>query len=153
MSKKGGSAFDDIIGDDEDDEESEHSMTESQSGESDVEKSMDDTSTTAGGSGEAISSAVSSAARKVEAGPSLEDSSPPFDFNDAEQDSLYPREGTWDELSDFRYEIEGDLRELYSIRNAEKREVDEALLRLLLERIPSEVVARRVVEQRGFSPD
>lgn len=153
MSKKGGSAFDDIIGDDEDDAESEQSVTESQSEDTSIENSVDDTSTTTGGSDDATSSVVSSAARTVESGPSLEDSSPPFDFNDAEQDSLYPRKGTWDELSDFRYQIDGDLRELYNVRNVEKREVDEALLRLLLERIPSEVVARRVVEQRGFSPD
>lgn len=160
MSKKGGSAFDDIIGDDEDAEpESEQSMTEAedaaadaQSVEKEIEQSAADSATDTPSAVEA-SSDVSSAANALETGPSLADSSPPFDFNDAEQDSMYPRQGTWDDISDFQYAIEGELREQYGIRNAEKRELHEAMLQLLLERIPSEVVARRIVEQRGFSPD
>lgn len=149
VDKGSGSAFDDLVQEEETDEES-NEATEPEP----VSTETDSTETTVPSrTRDRQAQPAQSTPTPPQEGPSLEDSSPPFPFADAEQDSMYPRKGTWDEISDFEYNVEGLLRSEYGVRNAETREVHEAMLQVFLDRIPPELVARRIVEQRGFSPD
>lgn len=150
MDKGSGSAFDDLV--DDDDEDVEESAAQPVS----VSKSAESSTTESSHEGAGTSPRRSDDSQRTatpDRGPSLEESSPPFSWHDAGQDSMYPRQETWDKIDDFEYDIQGLLRSEYGIRNAETRELHEAMFQLLLDRIPPEVVARKVIEQRGFSPD
>lgn len=86
-------------------------------------------------------------------GPSLEDSSPPFSYNDAEQKQVYTQSGLWDDFEDLKFEAEMALRKEHDIRNVQQRELDTAVLAEVLDRIQASDIAERVIHKRGFDPD
>ena len=85
-------------------------------------------------------------------GRQIEESSPPFGYNDATQDQLYLKEGLEDDLDDLRHEVEHILRKKYDIRNAEIREFDTSIVQILLEGVSVDEIAESVVKNRGFDP-
>jgi hypothetical protein len=86
-------------------------------------------------------------------GPSLEDSSPPFSYKDAEQNQLYTQTGLWDDFEDLKFDAEMILRKEHDVRNVEQRELDTAVLAEVLNRITVSDIAERVIHRRGFVPD
>lgn len=86
-------------------------------------------------------------------GPSLEDSSPPFSYNDAEQNQVYTQSGLWDDFEDLKFDAEMALRKEHDIRNVEQRELDTAVLAEVLDRIQASDIAERVIHKRGFDPE
>lgn len=80
------------------------------------------------------------------------ESEPEYPYSDADQHPLYMRSDAWDGLHDSKYYAKGELRKKYGIRNAETRELDEAIAQLVAEKIPPEEIAEKVVEIRGFDP-
>lgn len=85
-------------------------------------------------------------------GPSLSNSSPPFPYSEAQQKQMYVRDGLWDEFEDLGFDAELELRRTFDVRNVEQRELDTAVIRLVLERLSAEEIAEAVVEMRGFDP-
>ncbi|ESP90152.1 hypothetical protein [Candidatus Halobonum tyrrellensis] len=86
------------------------------------------------------------------AGPTLENSSPPFPYSETEQKQMYVRGGLWDEFEDLGFDAELELRRTFDVRNVEQREIDTALVRLALERFSPDEIAAMVVRTRGFDP-
>ena len=70
---------------------------------------------------------------------------PAFKFQDAKQRPIYPREETWEDYEDLKFEVEGKLRE-QDIKNMAGREFDEAILQIAKEK--PEKIAQLVLENR-----
>lgn len=85
-------------------------------------------------------------------GPTLTNSSPPFPYSDAEQKQMYVRDGLWDDFEDLGFDAELELRRTFEVRNVEQRELDTAIIRLVLDRLTSREIAEKVVQMRGFDP-
>lgn len=81
----------------------------------------------------------------------LDESSQAFAYEDNFQ--FYSRTETWNQYDDLRLDTETALRKRFEIRNMEKREVDEALLRLALQAIDEEDLAEEIVRMRGYNPE
>lgn len=76
---------------------------------------------------------------------------PPFSFDDAKQRPLYARQKAWDAFEDaLALEVERTLRE-YEVRNAEKRELHDAALRVAANH-PDEIAAL-LLDGRGVDAD
>ena len=86
------------------------------------------------------------------AGPTLTNSSPPFPYSEAEQKQMYVRDGLWDEFEDLGFDAESELRRSFEVRNVEQRELDTAVVRLVLDRFSAREIAETVVRMRGFDP-
>lgn len=130
MREKGESAFDDVVQEDDD----------------------EDTSKPTGGDSVNKSSSGSNATTDANGDGSVSESDSAFPYADVTQQPMYARGETWDQLEDMKYYAEGELREQFGIRNAETREFDEAIVQLLLDEIPPEKIAEKIVEIRGFDP-
>lgn len=85
-------------------------------------------------------------------GPSLSNSSPPFPYSEAEQKQMYVRNGLWNEFEDLKFDGELKLRRTFSVRNVEQRELDTAIVRLVLDRLTPDEIAEMVLQMRGFDP-
>lgn len=72
---------------------------------------------------------------------------PSFPYSKAKQRGLHPRAETWGEYDDAMWEAEHVLRE-HNVKEIEKREFDDAVLRLAKEE--PEKLARLVMEARGI---
>lgn len=81
----------------------------------------------------------------------LDESSQAFSYEDNFQ--FYSRTDSWNQYDDLRLGTETSLRKRFEIRNMEKREVDEALLRLALRQFDEEDLAEEIVRMRGYDPD
>lgn len=78
----------------------------------------------------------------------LSNTSASFGFNDAIQTPVYPRDETWNEVDDLKFEARSRLRRRFNIKNVSQRELDEALFELALERLDGEMLAEKVAEDR-----
>ena len=85
-------------------------------------------------------------------GPTLGNSSPPFPYSEAEQKQMYVQNGLWNEFEDRKFDAELKLRRTFSVRNVEQRELDTAIVRLVLDRITPDEIAEMVIQMRGFDP-
>lgn len=85
-------------------------------------------------------------------GPTLESSSPPFPYSDAEQKQMYVQNGLWDEFEDLEFDAELELRRTFEVRNVEQREIDTAVIRLVLDQLSPKEIAEMVIQMRGFDP-
>ena len=85
-------------------------------------------------------------------GPTLENSSPPFPYSDAEQKQMYVQDGLWDDFEDRKFDADLELRRTFGVRNVEQREIDTAVVRLVLDRLSAREIAEMVVRTRGFDP-
>ena len=85
-------------------------------------------------------------------GPTLANSSPPFPYSNTEQKQMYVQDGLWDEFEDLGFDAEHELRRTFDVRNVEQRELDTAVVRLILDRFSAEEIAEMVVRTRGFDP-
>ena len=85
-------------------------------------------------------------------GPTLGNSSPPFPYSEAEQKQMYVQNGLWDEFEDLKFDAELKLRRTFSVRNVEQRELDTAIVRLVLDRLTPREIAEMVIQMRGFDP-
>lgn len=85
-------------------------------------------------------------------GPSLGNSSPPFPYSEAEQKQMYVQDGLWDEFEDLGFDAELELRRSFDVRNVEQRELDTAVIRLVLDQFSAKEIAEMVIQMRGFDP-
>lgn len=85
-------------------------------------------------------------------GPTLENSSPPFPYSDAGQEQMYVQNGLWDEFEDLKFDAELELRRTFNVRNVEQRELDTAIVRLVLDQLTPPEIAEMVIQMRGFDP-
>lgn len=85
-------------------------------------------------------------------GPTLSNSSPPFPYSDAEQKQMYVQNGLWDEFEDLEFDAELELRRTFEVRNVEQREIDTAVIRLVLDQLAPREIAEMVIQMRGFDP-
>ena len=85
-------------------------------------------------------------------GPTLSNSSPPFPYSDAEQKQMYVQNGLWDEFKDLEFDAELELRRTFEVRNVEQREIDTAVIRLVLDQLAPREIAEMVIQMRGFDP-
>lgn len=85
-------------------------------------------------------------------GPTLANSSPPFPYSEAQQKQMYVRDGLWDDLEDLAFDAELELRRTFDVRNVEQRELDTAVIQLVLNRMSAQEIAEMVVRMRGFDP-
>lgn len=153
MRDKGEPAFDAVV--EEDDEDSE-STTSSQSGyDKPTNKNRDthvpsDQSAEKGGESSSEPGDSSASSQEGSSVDTVSASTPAFDYSEVTQRPIYAREETWKHVEDLKYYAEGELREQSGVRNAETREFDEALAKLIAEHISPEDVAAAVVSLRGF---
>lgn len=115
-----------------------------------VESSMTATSTKTDRDREAETTHTSS--ETFVEGPTLENSSPPFPYSDAEQKQMYVQDGLWDDFEDLKFDAELELRRTFDVRNVEQRELDTAVIRLALEQLTPTEIAKMVIQMRGFEP-
>lgn len=125
MREKGDSAFDDVV-DEETTQDAKQEESNEQADDSSTERSKNN------GTG------------------SVEDSDPGFPFSGVEQHPIYLKPDTWKGLQDTKYYTEGELLEQFGVRNAETREFDEAVIQLVVEELSPALIAKRIVENRGF---
>lgn len=83
-------------------------------------------------------------------GPTLGNSSPPFPYSDAEQKQMYVQNGLWDEFEDLEFDAELELRRTFEVRNVEQREIDTAVIQLVLDQLSPKEIAEMVIQMRGF---
>jgi hypothetical protein len=101
----------------------------------------------------ATSSEVSATAQDAAVeGPTLDNSSPPFPYSDAEQKQMYVQDGLWDKFEDLGFDGELELRRTFDVRNVEQRELDTAVIRLVLNQLTPREIAEMVIQMRGFDP-
>jgi len=154
----GSNPFDDLAEDTEEtddsnrgDERTERESQTSSVNESDagLGRSTDATSQSNRG---ASSKSRSTSERASFEGPTLANSSPPFPYSEAEQKQMYVQNGRWDEFEDLKFDAELKLRRTFSVRNVEQRELDTAIVRLVLDRLTPNEIAEMVIQIRGFDP-
>lgn len=75
---------------------------------------------------------------------------PAFPYAESFQRGLHPRKSSWDAYDDAMFYAEAELRK-HDVKNIEKREFDDAVLRLAEEE--PERLAELVMEARGLDPD
>lgn len=85
-------------------------------------------------------------------GPTLSNSSPPFPYSNADQRQMYVQSGLWDDFEDHKFDAELELRRTFEVRNVQKREIDTAVTRLVLENFEPTEIAEMVIQMRGFDP-
>lgn len=85
-------------------------------------------------------------------GPTLNNSSPPFPYSEAEQKQMYVQDGLWEKFEDLGFDAELELRRTFDVRNVEQRELDTAIIRLVLNHLTSREIAEMVIQMRGFDP-
>jgi hypothetical protein len=101
-------------------------------------------STTAG---ESVSSKTTGQQRE------LSESSPPFSYKQASVEQVYLKEGLETEFDDLQYEVENLLRREFDVRNVGTREIDTAVIQMVLQHHDAIDIARQIVSNRGFDPD
>lgn len=101
-------------------------------------------STTAG---ESVSSKTTGQQRE------LSESSPPFSYKQASVEQVYLKEGLETEFDDLQYEVENLLRREFDVRNVGTREIDTAVIQMVLQHHDAIEIARQIVSNRGFDPD
>lgn len=67
-----------------------------------------------------------------------------------EQFAMFFKEAEVFGYEDLMYDAKGDLKREYNVRNNKRYEIDQAFIELALERISSEDLAKRLIENRGF---
>lgn len=87
-----------------------------------------------------------------ENGRPIEKSVPWYDWSDCEQTAVYLHEDTVDAMDDFKFDVDGHLRRAYDVRNVETRELDDAIITAVLQKMTPEEIANIIVEERGYSP-
>lgn len=85
-------------------------------------------------------------------GPTLANSSPPFPYTESAQRQMYVPSGLWDDFEDHKFDAELELRRTFEVRNVQKREIDTAVTRLVLENFEPTEIAEMVIQMRGFEP-
>lgn len=85
--------------------------------------------------------------------PAVEDSDPFFRSQDVNQSQLYLSDQQLIRLDDLKHEVRGALRSSFEIRNAEVREIDEAITRLAVQTLTGDDIAEEIVRLRGYSVD
>jgi len=83
---------------------------------------------------------------------SVEKSVPSFDWSDTVQTPIYILEDTELDIDDFKHNVSGVLRREYGVRNAEKREIDEAIICAVLNEFTAEQIAQLLIRKRGYNP-
>lgn len=71
---------------------------------------------------------------------------------DREQFAMFFKEEEVFGYEDLMHEAKGHLKRGYNVRNDKRYEIDQAFIELALERVNSEEVAARLIENRGFEP-
>lgn len=99
------------------------------------------------------SSSTTSRYTEYSSKPELEHSSPSFGYNQVSQGQVYLRDGLLVDLDDFKHEIELQLRREFGVRNVEGREIDTALIQVVLREIDVAAVVGQVITNRGFDPN
>ena len=84
--------------------------------------------------------------------PTLNNSSPPFTYSEAEQKQMYVQDGLWKKFEDLGFDAELELRRTFDVRNVEQRELDTAIIRLVLNQLTPGEIAEMVIQMRGFDP-
>jgi hypothetical protein len=155
----GSNPFDDLANDAEESEDTggnnagtklESQTKPDQEPDAELEQSTTDASSQSESSDIATTSDTSQSA-SVE-GPTLNNSSPPFPYSEAEQKQMYVQDGLWDEFEDMGFDAELELRRTFDVRNVEQRELDTAVVRLILDQFSAREIATMVVQMRGFDP-
>lgn len=85
--------------------------------------------------------------------PAVENSDPFFRSQDVSQSQLYLSDQQLIRLDDLKHEVRGSLRSSFEIRNAEVREIDEAITRLAVQTLTGDDIAKEIVRLRGYSVD
>jgi len=154
----GSNPFDDLAEDNEetDDSNGEDRETELESRTSSTsEPSTEPDQSTGSGTRsdiDASSGTRSTSERASPEGPTLSNSSPPFPYSEAEQKQMYVQNGLWNEFGDLKFDAELKLRRTFGVRNVEQRELDTAIVRLVLDRLTPDEIAEMVIRTRGFDP-
>lgn len=120
--------------------------------ESDTEQKPSITATSTQSDRTAEAETQDTSQESVVEGPTLENSSPPFPYSDAEQKQMYVQDGLWDEFEDLGFDAELELRRTFDVRNVEQRELDTAVIRLVLNQLTPGKIAKMVIQMRGFDP-
>lgn len=147
MREKGESAFDDVVNNDSGDDGGDRSDADSEPA-----KDTGQTSTTSDTTSTTTTEGSAPSGEEGETTDSVAESVPGFPFSEVDQQPVYMREDTWNQLEDAKFYAEKVLREQYDVRNVETREFDEAIAQLVIEELPPEALAAKIVEVRGFDP-
>jgi len=143
--------FDDLAEEGPSDERASESTRESDT-EMDASQSAESRNTTESRT-ETSSATTRSAVRTADSGgdgPTLSNSSPPFPYSETEQQQMYVQSGFWDDFEDLKFDAELELRRTFDVRNVEQREIDTALIRLVLEQLEPRTIAEEIIQMRGF---
>lgn len=95
---------------------------------------------------------VEESSRSGEVTRELDQSSPPFTFDRTTQDQIYLQDGRDTDFDDLKADVEHVLRREFDVRNVEKREIDTAIIELVLKQYSAIEIAEEVVSNRGFNP-
>lgn len=148
--EKGKSAFDEVTDVDnapDDDESNETTRSESDSKNTDQ---SDSGSTTKKESRDTQSDNPDQSKDTVS---DVSNSEPATASTELDQHPLYLTDDAWGNYDDIRFEIEHVLRKEYGIKNATKRELDNAFFTAITDLVSAEQIAAEVVESRGFDAD
>lgn len=140
MSKKNEAAFDGVVDDDDDSDSEDTTTNESTDTTNEANKNQSTANTQKDTDG-----TTSSQDSTDETEPKY---SPAFSYDEVDQKPLYIRSGFWDVIEDLRLYTEVALREEHDIRNAQTREIDEAILSLLEDELQEQSIADEVVRKR-----
>lgn len=83
--------------------------------------------------------------------PEADEGGPAFPYDPSLQQAVYPRKGTWSDYVATRMEVQARLRRSHDLDDVEKREVDDAVLRLAEEH--PDLVEAAIVDARGLEED
>ena len=141
MSKKNETAFDGVVEDEDKGED-----TTEPADESSTEPTEPDSDKTTKNTNNTPESSSTSNTDSEESDPKQ---SPAFSYDEVQQKPFYIRPQQWSIIEDLRLYTKVALREEHDVRDAQTREIDEAILSKIEDKLQEQSIADEVVKKRN----